>query len=106
MNCPECQATSNAVVVLFTRAHPLGRKRRYKCRTCGHRWTVFGNDLVSNRGPAGSGRLTVEQVERILCSELGPAALAQEMQVSRTLISAIRNGRKYRSVLPELRRNT
>lgn len=38
-NCPD-----GVVGVIDTRDHPLGRRRRRMCRTCGYRWTTIEVD--------------------------------------------------------------
>lgn len=40
MNCPQCGAENNSLVI-NSRPHPLFVKRRRECLTCGYRFTTY-----------------------------------------------------------------
>jgi transposase-like protein len=102
MDCPKCNGTH--IKVLETNLCPNGtRRRRYRCLTCEHRWTVW----TGERPPKGKRpvRLTADQIRFALTrTDLNNRQVAEVIGCSTELVRQIRAGLVYRMVHPELLR--
>lgn len=84
-------------------------RRRWECRDCGERWTVFGPDRKPPRERQKPGkphpRLDLEHVRRALTDmHISDVKLAAELGVSRQAIQQIRIGKTWTTAFPELKR--
>lgn len=116
--CPDCG--SDRIVVLRTRTrNRLGNRqfmpdgapattRRLKCSACGHRWTLrtaTGTTTPFSAAPANRGRhFSDDEVVQILTSIESHPILAARFGVTPQTISAVRLGRTYAKVRPDLPR--
>lgn len=114
MICPTCDST--LADVLESRKLTNGtRRRRYVCQACGHRWTVWDGDRPERKGAMLPRRqaakrntrppLTDEQVRCVLIRvDLSHRDVAELIDVPADTVRAIRAGRLYRNIHPELMR--
>jgi hypothetical protein len=108
--CPECSV--NAGVVMRTRVlRNDTRRRRYECRSCGHRWTVVDGEVPARlhprrdrSKPVSRKGFDIEAVQAILTSREGDGAIAEVYGCTRQAINQLRTGRTHAEVLPELPR--
>lgn len=106
--CLNCLAMAH---ILESRVCSNGsRRRRFMCQNCGERWTSHQGDPPGHRGgmPAGrrlqSRRLTPDEVRLVLESSTSSVALARELGCSHTAVIAIRVGRTYSHLHPDIPR--
>jgi len=105
MNCPSCKSENYKVV--DSRVQKDGtRRRRFVCRNCSERWSVYatGKDAepAARCPPINKGRLSVEQAKQVMLSGKSTLALAAEFGVSHQAISQIRLGQTYSYIYREL----
>lgn len=104
--CPSCH--SIAVHVINSYQITAGRRRRFECWDCRHRWTlVFDQDDFTPRVYRPDGAMTEDQVREILLRrDLSDGALARKVRRSRNAIWKVRRGLMCRTVAPEVPRWT
>ena len=116
MTCPKCDHFPGDV--LESRAIRQGfRRRRYRCPSCFHRWTIYTDQDGRRKDPPPKTkpkrrallkrRLDVYQVEEILLAQdVLDKDLAEIYGVSRQAINYIRSGVSWQHVRPDLPRRS
>lgn len=110
LDTPVCEHNNRFIRESRARADGLIR-RRWECRDCGERWTVFGPDRKEPRQKRIPGKprpkLSLEQVRRALTDQaISDVELAAELGVSRQAIQQIRAGKSWTTAFPELPRRS
>lgn len=113
MPCPICGVRSTDVLQSKLLANG-SRRRRYGCRSCNHRWTIWIGDRPQQGQPRGVKRgpmqarppkLTDEQVRLILTRlDTTDEVMAQRMGRTREAIRQVRVGITYANACPDLPR--
>ena len=112
LNCPDCNKVNP--LLLESRMTVRGvRRRRYECKGCRHRWTLFtkenkGRPYKPNGWDAYKGRmdewrsLSRTQAKAIILSNKPQRKLAEDYGISRQAISLIQTGRIYKDIYEEI----
>ena len=96
--CPECQAPAT---VIETKLTVSGRRRRWACTSCQHRYTTWGDELPPRARTRG---MSEGQIFDILTSDESSRTLAERLGCSRVAVNRTRLGSLNANVLPELQR--
>jgi hypothetical protein len=103
--CPNCSGDGRVIESRTLKAG--GRRRRYRCDSCGFAWTIWTDDPgpIEHRGfCAGVTRLSDEAIADILTSDEPRQVLAERHGRAISTIEKVQYGQLHARVLPELRR--
>jgi transposase-like protein len=111
VNCPDCKSENRKL--LESRLTVRGkRRRRFECRVCLHRWTMFNDESkgraythrweTSAAQKAAWRRLKRDDILKIIKSHLPQRMLAEKYGVTRQSISRIQLGLMYKDIYAEI----
>jgi transposase-like protein len=102
--CPSCHG--NSFRTADTRLNRDGRRRRrYRCHSCEHRWTVWEGERSQSPPKKKQRRpLSPDEVRLILLSALSSCSLARQLGCSHEAVCSVRRGDTHAGLWPEIPR--
>lgn len=104
--CPNCESLNTAAIE--SRQTSYGRRRRYSCKDCQHRWTKTTDTKLKSRNKKkrDGEQVTNDEIWIVLTSGRTSQQVALDLRLPRKTIEAVRAGEIHADRLPEIPRWT